>query len=317
MHDEVATQSCAVHETVTFARHERQARVVMVLTAVVMVLELIVGTWTQSLALVADGWHMATHVGALGLTAFAYWFARTRAGTKQFAFGVGKIHALAGYTNALILALIALHMMLESVYRLLTPVSVAFLEALPIAVLGLAVNLVCAWLLDVESLQQGDAPHAHDLNLRSAYMHVLADALTSILAIGALLGGYYAGWTFLDPLSAFVGGVMILVWSIGLCRESARELLNVVSSTELVRTIQQRVEALGDARVADLHVWELGQGRIGCIVSVHASTPRPVAEYREAILAVAPIDHLTVEVEPCLTHQADPAHRLRQQSSQA
>ena len=304
MHDEVAKQLCSVYQPMAFAQHERQARVVMLLTAVVMVLELLVGSWTQSLALVADGWHMATHVGALGLTTFAYWFARTRAGTKQFAFGVGKIHALAGYTNAVILALIAIHMMVEAVYRLLTPVSVSFLEALPIAVLGLIVNLVCAWLLDVEAPLWGEGQPAHDLNLRSAYMHVLADALTSVLAIVALLGGYYAGWNFLDPISAFVGGVMILVWSVGLCRESARELLNVVASTELVHTIQQRVEALDDARVADLHVWELGRGKIGCIVSVHAATPRPVAEYREAILAVAPIDHLTVEVEPCLTHQS-------------
>jgi cation diffusion facilitator family transporter len=302
MHDEVAKQPCSVHESLTVARHERQAQVVMALTAAVMVSELIVGTWTQSLSLVADGWHMATHVGALGLTAFAYWFARTRAGAKQFAFGVGKIHALAGYTNAVILALVALYMMLEAVLRLVTPVSVAFLEALPIAVLGLVVNLVCAWLLEVESLQHTDGRRVPDLNLRSAYLHVVADALTSVLAIGALLGGYYAGWTFLDPASAFVGGVMILLWSVGLCRDSARELLNVVSSADLVRTIQQRVEALDDARVADLHVWELGQGRIGCIVSVHTSSPRPVAEYREAILAVAPIDHLTVEVEPCLSH---------------
>ncbi len=303
MHDEVAKRLCSVHQPMAFARHERQARVVMILTAVVMVLELFVGSWTQSLALMADGWHMATHIGALGLTTFAYWFARTHAGTKQFAFGVGKIHALAGYTNAVTLALIAVYMMLESVYRLLTPVSVSFLEALPIAVLGLLVNLVCAWLLDVEAPQWSEGQPAHDLNLRSAYMHVMADALTSVLAIIALLGGYYAGWNFLDPISAFVGGVMILVWSVGLCRESARELLNVAASTELVHTIQQRVEALDDARVADLHVWELGQGKIGCIVSVHAATPRPVAEYREAILAVAPIDHLTVEVELCLTHQ--------------
>ncbi len=305
MHDEVAKWPCSVHEPMTFARHERQARVVMILTAVVMVLELLVGSWTQSLALMADGWHMATHVGALGLTAFAYWFARTHTGTKRFAFGVGKIHALAGYTNAVLLALIAVHMLVEAVYRLMTPVSVSFLEALPIAVLGLIVNLVCAWLLDVEAPQRDGGHQAHDLNLRSAYMHVLADALTSVLAIVALLGGYYAGWHFLDPISAFVGGVMILVWGIGLCRESARELLNMATSTELVHTIQQRVEALDDARVADLHVWELGQGRMGCIIAVHAATPRPVAEYREAILAVAPIDHLTVEVEPCLTHQPD------------
>jgi cation diffusion facilitator family transporter len=232
-------------------------------TAAIMVLELLVGSWTQSLALTADGWHMATHVGALGLTAFAYWFARTRAGARRFALGVGKVHALAGYTNAVVLALIALYMMLEAVQRLATPVSVFFLEALPIAVLGLGVNLLCAWLLDVEAAQQSDRQRSSsvDLNLRSAYLHVLADALTSVLAIVALLGGYYLGWVFLDPLSALVGGLMILTWSIGLCRESARQLLNVVSSTDLTQTIQARVETWDDARVVDLH----GTNRLHCV----------------------------------------------------
>lgn len=304
MHDEVAKRVCPVHDLLVFDHHERRARWVMGFTAAIMVLELLVGAWTQSLALTADGWHMATHVGALGLTAFAYWFSRTRAGAKRFALGVGKVHALAGYTNAVVLALIALHMMFESVLRLMTPVSVSFLDALPIAILGLIVNLVCAWLLDVEQSRQEGEASLPDLNLRSAYLHVMADALTSVLAIAALLGGYYAGWVFLDPLSALVGGLMILTWSIGLCRESARQLLNVVASTDLAQLIQSRVESFDDARVVDLHVWELGQGRLGCIVSVHAAKPRSVTEYREAILAVAPVDHLTVEVESCSSHKA-------------
>jgi len=304
MHDEVAKRLCPAHAPFTLDRHERRARGVMMITAVMMVLELIVGAWTQSLALMADGWHMTTHVGALGVTAFAYWFARTRANAKRFSFGVGKVHALAGYTNAVVLALVAMLMMSEAVQRLVTPVAVQFLEALPVAMLGLMVNLACVWLLDVETSHhdEGGASHALDLNLRSAYLHVLADALTSVLAIVALLGGYYAGWMFLDSVSAVVGGVMILVWSAGLCRESARQLLNIVSSTELASTIRQRVETLDDARVVDLHVWELGQGQVGCIVSVHATLPRPVPEYREAILAVAPVDHLTIEVERCLHH---------------
>jgi cation diffusion facilitator family transporter len=302
MHDEVAKRTCPVHDPLVFDHHERRARWVMGVTAVIMVLELFVGSWTQSLALMADGWHMATHVGALGLMTVAYWFARTRAGAKRFALGVGKVHALAGYTNAVILALIALQIMGEAVHRLVTPVAVSFLEALPIAVLGLGVNLVCAWLLDVETVRPHDGRPSPDLNLRAAYLHILADALTSVLAIVALLGGYSAGWTFLDPVSALVGGGMILTWSIGLCRESARQLLNVVSSTELTQTIQQCIEAVDDARVADLHVWELGQGRIGCIVSVHTSTPRSLTEYRDVILAVAPVDHLTVEVERCPHH---------------
>jgi cation diffusion facilitator family transporter len=159
-------------------------------------------------------------------------------------------------------------------------------------------------LLDVDEkrIGEGEGSQVHDHNLRSAYFHVLADTLTSFLAITALVGGQYAGLIFLDPLMAIIGGLVILHWSIGLCRASARQLLDVGSSGTLAQTIREQVEALDDARVVDLHLWELGLGRLGCIVSVLASAPRPVAEYREAILAVAPIEHLTVEVGLCPHH---------------
>jgi cation diffusion facilitator family transporter len=270
-----------------------------------MVAELVVGVWTGSLALTADGWHMATHAGALGLSALAYWFARTRANTKSFTFGTGKVNALAGYTNAIVLALVALLMMIEAGKRLLQPVAVHFAEAIPVAVLGLLVNVVSVKLLDPDGASDR-TPHTahHDHNLRSAYFHVLADTLTSVLAIAALVGGRYAGLVFLDPIMASVGSVVILRWSIGLCRGSALHLLDVVSSTEVAQTIRTQVESLDDARVVDLHLWELGAGRLGCIVSVMSSTPRALAEYREAILAVARIEHLTVEVERCPHHEA-------------
>jgi cation diffusion facilitator family transporter len=270
-----------------------------------MMVELVVGALTNSLALTADGWHMATHAGALGVTALAYWFARTRAQEKAFTFGTGKVNALAGYTNALILALIALLMMLEAWTRLLQPIPIDFTEALPVAVLGLLVNVASVKLLDVDELRagEGEDSQVHDHNLRSAYFHVLADTLTSFLAIIALVGGQYAGFIFLDPLMAIIGGLVILQWSIGLCRASARQLLDVGSSGTIAQTIRKQVEALDDARVVDMHLWELGLGRLGCIVSVLASAPRPVAEYREAILAVAPIEHLTVEVGPCPHHE--------------
>jgi cation diffusion facilitator family transporter len=307
MHDEVAERPCPVHEVFpSITQHERRTRWVVGITATMMVAELIVGTLTQSLALTADGWHMATHAGALGVSALAYWFARTRAQAKHFTFGTGKINALAGYTNAIVLALVALLMMIEAGKRLLDPVSVHFAEALPVAFLGLLVNLVSVKLLDVDEreAEPGRGQGSRDHNLRSAYFHVLADTLTSVLAIAALLGGRYAGFVFLDLLMAIVGSLVILHWSVGLCRGSAHHLLDLVSSEEIAHTIRARVESLDDARVVDLHLWELAPGRLGCIVSVLASEPRPVAVYRETILAAVEVEHLTVEVGRCPHHEA-------------
>jgi len=307
MHDEVAARPCPVHEVFpSVEQHERRTRWVVGITATMMVAELIVGTLTRSLALTADGWHMATHAGALGVSALAYWFARTRAQAKHFTFGTGKVNALAGYTNAIVLALVALLMMIEAGKRLADPVPVNFAEALPVAALGLLVNLVSVKLLDVDEheSEHGQRRGSHDHNLRSAYFHVLADTLTSVLAIAALLGGRYAGLVFLDPLMAIVGSLVILHWSVGLCRGSAHQLLDVVSSEEITQAIRAQVESLDDARVVDLHLWELAPGRLGCIVSVLASEPRSAAEYREAILAAARVEHLTVEVGRCPHHQA-------------
>jgi cation diffusion facilitator family transporter len=303
MHDEFAERSCSVHAVVPAVNpHERRTRWVVTLTSGMMIAELTIGTWTGSLALTTDGWHMATHAGALGLSAFAYWFARTRAHTKNFTFGTGKVNALVGYTNAVILAFVAVLMMIEAGTRLLHPVPVQFAEALPVAVLGLLVNVVSMKLLDPDE----ESPHVghHDHNLRAAYVHVLADTLTSILAVAALVGGQYAGLVFLDPVTAMIGSLVILRWSIGLCRGSVLHLLDVSSSAEVAQTIRARIESLDDARVVDLHLWDLGSGRLGCIVSVMASAPRSVADYREAILTAVRVEHLTVEVERCPHHVA-------------
>jgi cation diffusion facilitator family transporter len=307
MHDEAAARPCSVYEVFpSVEQQERRTCWVVGITAVMMVTELVVGTLTHSLALTADGWHMATHAGALGISALAYWFARTHAQAKYFTFGTGKVSALAGYTNAVVLALVALLMMIEAGKRLLDPVSVHFAEALPVAVLGLLVNLVSVKILDLDEPEtaHGQLMQTRDHNLHSAYLHVLADTLTSVLAIAALLGGRYAGLIFLDPLMAIVGSLVILHWSVGLCRGSAHQLLDVVSSEGIVDAIRAQVESLADARVVDLHLWELAPGRLGCIVSVLASEPRPVAEYREVILAAVRVEHLTVEVGRCPHHQA-------------
>src|SRR5215510_12702735 len=307
MHDEVAERPCPVYVLSPVAdQHERRTRWVVGISATMMVAELVVGTLTRSLALTADGWHMATHAGALGVSALAYWFARTRAQAKHFTFGTGKVNALAGYSNAIVLALVALLMMIEAGKRLMDPVPVNFAEALPVAVLGLLVNLASVKILDLDEpeIERGQAGGTRDHNLHSAYLHVLADTLTSVLAIAALLGGRYAGLIFLDPLTAIVGSLVILRWSVGLCRGSAQQLLDVVSSDETAQTVRAQVESLDDARVVDLHLWELAPGRLGCIMSVLASEPRPAAEYREAILAAARVEHLTVEVGRCPHHQA-------------
>lgn len=280
--------------------HERKARWVVALTLAMMVTELVVGYATNSLALTADGWHMATHAGALGMTAFAYWFARKRAGSRAFSFGTGKVHALAGYTSAVALALIALFMIGESLRRLVQPEPIAFAEALPVAALGLLVNLVSAKLLHHEHDHQEDPEHdhhGHDHNLRAAYLHVLADALTSVLAIVALLGGRHLGWPFLDSLMGIVGGLVIARWSYGLCKSAARQLLDVVPSTALAERMRARIEAtFTGTTVRDLRLWDIGPHARACIVSLASPSPQPPAVYRRALADVAELEHVTVEV---------------------
>jgi cation diffusion facilitator family transporter len=284
------------------AAHEVRTRWVVALTFATMVAELVVGYATNSLALLADGWHMATHVGALGLAAFAYWFARRQAGSRLFSFGTGKVHALAGYTSAVVLALVALLMVVESLRRLLQPEPIAFTEALPVAVLGLAVNLISAKLLhDDEHDDHGngerDHQHAHDHNLRAAYVHVLADALTSVLAIAALLGGHLLGWMFLDAAMGIVGGLVIARWSYGLCRQAGAQLLDVVPSPALAERIRERLETqFAGAHVVDLHLWDIGPGARACIVSLAAPEPLTPTACRAALAALTSLQHVTVEV---------------------
>lgn len=326
-HDHVSTPRSHDHGPPRFEGHERRAWAVTTITATMMVVEIIAGTLTHSLALTADGWHMATHAGALGLSALAYWYARTRSREASFTFGTGKVYALAGYSNAVILILVAGMMIAEAVRRLITPEAVQFAEALPIAVVGLVVNLVSALLLDPHHdppapAKKGDhdrhdhGPHdhdhhdhghhnhaPHDHNLRAAYLHVAADAVTSLLAIAALLGGRYFGLRFLDPLTAILGAVVIMKWGFGLGRTAGLQLLDAVPAPDVAASIRSRVESIDDARVLDLRLWELGPGQRGCIVSLITSTPRPLEEYRAAIFAAARVDHLTVEVDRC-PHEA-------------
>lgn len=282
-------------------RHDDNARRtlwVVGLTAAMMIAEIVAGSIYNSMALLADGFHMATHVGALGVAAIAYAFARRHARNRRFTFGTGKVGDLAGFASALVLALVALGIGYESVLRLLRPQPVAFGEATLVAVLGLIVNLASAALLGERHHHHGDdADHAHhhhhrDNNLRSAYLHVLADALTSVLAIAALLGGGYLGWVWLDPAMGIVGGIVIAAWSWGLLRDTAAVLLDT-SDRHLEAEVRHEVEGPGDARITDLHVWRVGPGAHAAIVSV---TGRAAAgTVRERLSAIHELAHITVE----------------------
>lgn len=290
------------------AAHDRNARRtlwVVGLTAAMMVGEIVAGHLTGSMALLADGFHMATHAGALGATAAAYAFARRHASDRRFSFGTGKVGDLAGFASAMVLGLIALGIAAESVTRLLEPVEVAFVEATWIAALGLAVNVASAALLaghhdhhhhahDHHAHDHGHAAQSRDNNLRAAYAHVLADALTSILAIVALLAGRYLGWVWLDPAMGIVGGLVIGRWSWRLMRDTAAVLLDT-TDTAVADEIRDVVEGPGDAAIVDLHVWRIGPEAHAGIVSVAGAPGLDAEAIRARLAPVHELAHLTVE----------------------
>ncbi|MGE8128706.1 CDF family Co(II)/Ni(II) efflux transporter DmeF [Methylobacterium sp. NPDC080182] len=310
-------------------RHDRHARrtwAVVALTAVTMVAEIAGGTWLGSMALVADGWHMSTHAAALGVAALAYHFARRHADDPRFSFGTGKFGDLAAFASALLLGLIALLIGAESLDRLLHPVAIGFGQAIPIAVLGLAVNLASVWLLHDDHDDHGHDDHAHhhgghahgghahaghahgghgghDTNFRAAYVHVLADTLTSVLAIVALLGGRYLGLAWLDPAMGLVGTAVILAWSWSLLRTAALVLLDARPSPAATREIRERLEIGGD-RVSDLHLWQIGPGHRAAVIALVSDDPQPPAHYKARLAGVKGLSHVTVEVQPCGRHAA-------------
>lgn len=290
------------------ANHQRNARRVggvMALTLAMMVGEILAGTWFGSMALLADGWHMATHAGAMLITVLAYRYAQRAAGEARHSFGAGKVGDLAGFASALILIGVALIMAWESVARLLAPTPIEYGEAIAVAALGLAVNLVSAWLLHDDHAHHHhghDHGHSHaghhhhdhhDHNLRAAYLHVLADALTSVLAIVALLLGQRYGWSWLDPVMGLVGAVVIVRWGRGLLHSTADVLLDAAPSgmTEAI------TQALGDdVGVLDLHVWQIGPGQHAAIVALSAARPASPAAYKARLTGVAGLAHVNVEV---------------------
>jgi cation diffusion facilitator family transporter len=302
--------------------NERRTWIVVGLTALMMVGEIAAGTIFNSMALLADGWHMATHAGALGISAFAYRYARRHARDARFAFGTGKVGDLAGYTSAVVLGVVALLIAGEAVARLRSPLPIAFDEAIAVAVLGLAVNVASALVLarggghghahgggghghghadhDHEhdhDPDHGRDAHAHaDHNLRSAYLHVLADAFTSVLAIAALVLGRWAGAAWLDPVMGLVGALVIARWAVHLLRDTGRVLLDFAAADRSAEAIRRAVERRAGDRLSDLHVWRVGPGHVAAIVSVVSERGASVDEVRAAVCDVAAFAHLTVEV---------------------
>lgn len=289
------------------SRNERRVWWVIALTTAMMVAEIIGGTLWGSMALVADGWHMATHAGAMLIAALAYGFARKQARNPRFTFGTGKVGDLAGFASAIVLALVALMIAYESALRLADPVPIAFSQAIVVAVLGLAINLVSAWLLrDDHHHHDGhhheghhhDHHHGHDNNLRGAYLHVIADALTSVLAIVALTLGSLYGWLWLDPAMGIVGALVIARWSWSLIRTTGLVLMDAVpAGDDVPGEIRTVLEADGD-RITDLHVWQVGPGHCAAIIALATPKPQTPAFYKHKLAVVHELSHITVEVAP-------------------
>lgn len=282
-------------------RAEARARLAALVTALFMLVEIGAGFLYRSMALLADGVHMATHVGALGLAAGAYWLARRHAANERFSFGSGKFGDLAAFSSAIVLGLTGLAVAGESISRLIHPANVAYGDALLIAVIGLGVNLVSAFILK-DDHAHGHDHHAagRDHNMRAAYVHVLADAATSVLAILALASGYYFGLEFLDPVAALVGAFVIGSWAYGLIRDSAMVLLDADADPELSGAIKSTIEQDLGARVADLHLWRLGPGHHGLIVSLISPDPTTAEQIKASLRQHYPdLSHVTVEVAVC------------------
>ena len=294
------------------ARNERRTWLVIGLTAAMMVAEIAAGAAFGSMALLADGFHMATHAGALTISALAYLYARRHSQDRRFSFGTGKLGDLAGFASAIILALISLLIGYESFLRVLTPVTIRFEEAIAVAVVGLTINLVCACLLHEGGHHSHDPHHYHgendhadhhghdrrDRNLRAAYLHVLADALTSVLAITGLVFGRAYGWVWMDPLMGIVAALVIARWSWGLVRETGAVLLDTVPDDGLAGTIRRALEQGGD-RVSDMHLWRIGPGHMAVIVSLVSDQPCPPEHYKAKLWGLPQLSHVTIEVHPC------------------
>ncbi len=281
---------------------------VILLTVSMMVIEICSGLLFGSMALLADGWHMGTHAAALGITVFAYNYARRHADNPRYSFGTGKVGALGGFASAMVLVVVALLMIVESLQRLFVPVVIRFNEAIAVAVVGLVVNLVSALILQGHHHPHSpDEEHKHpqDHNLRAAYIHVLADAMTSVLAIIALIAGKMFGWVRMDPLMGIVGAIVILRWSYNLLRDTSSILLDSVENQETVSAIRSAIESDSDNKVSDLHIWPIGSHHLAAIISIVTHHPKSPEHYKNLLFDFEELSHISVEInkspgDPCI-----------------
>ena len=284
---------------------EQRTLIVLVVTIITMGVEIVAGVVFGSMALLADGWHMGTHVAAFMITIFAYRYARKHQHNLAFTFGTGKVSVLGGFTSAIALAVVALIMSVESVQRLFNPQVIHFNEAIGVATVGLIVNIICAFLLhnhhDDHHHDEKGHQHHHDHNLKAAYLHVLADALTSVLAIIALFAGKYFNWNWLDPLMGIVGAIVITRWAYGLIQETSPILLDRSIEEEKQLVIRHKIESDADNRISDLHVWKAGPDAYAVIISLVTHFPKPTEHYKALLQEVRGLSHITIETHQCLT----------------
>jgi cation diffusion facilitator family transporter len=284
---------------------ERRTKQVLVLTALTMVAEIVAGTSFGSMALLADGWHMGTHAAAFAITLFAYWYSKQHAADRRFAFGTGKVSVLGGFSSAVALAVVALVMAFESIRRLFAPQEIYFNEAIAVAALGLAVNVICALMLQDRHVHDGNHPHEnvhdHDHNLRGAYLHVIADAMTSVLAIVALLFAKFFGWNWLDPVIGIAGALLISRWSYGLIADTSSILLDHTIDWQRAQAIKQTIESDSDNRVSDIHVWKVGPLDYAVMISIVTHFAKNPDEYKKLLRKYKELSHITIEVNPCLS----------------
>ena len=305
-HAETASRFTHNHESGDInASNERRTLLVVILTGITMTVEIIAGHWTGSMALLADGWHMGTHAFALGISYVAYLLARKHNDSGYFSFGTGKFGVLAGYTSALFLGIAAVWMIVESLARIINPVQIAFTEAIWVTFIGLAVNLASVLIL-----HQSDHHHHHDHdhgaahehrdhNYRAAYLHVIADTLTSVFALTALLAGRFLGWAFLDPIMGIVGGLLISRWAYQLIRTTGLILLDGGIGATIKSRVREAIESDNESQVTDLHIWRVGSRDMALVVSVVTGAMRNAEEYRSRLKLLPNLAHISVEVHPC------------------
>lgn len=287
----------------------RQVAIVVAISVVAMMLEILFGWLSRSMALLSDGWHMGTHASAMSITLFTYYIAHKHKHDRSFSFGTWKVEVLGAYTSAILLGMAALSVLFSSIKRMISPETILYDQALIVALLGLGVNVICAIILGKNSHHEHAHPHGDDVNIHSARLHVVADALTSVFAILALLGAKILHLNFLDPVIGIVASVLIFRWAVQLLRETSSILLDRDGNRVLVEEIRSAIEADRDTKISDIHLWRVGQHKYSCLLSLVACTPQKVEAYKVLLKKIHKLAHIHIEIVRCHQHeQGDPSH---------